>query len=37
MIDVRKLVSTLRICATLFLARMFGRYIHSGYNGRAHV
>lgn len=30
---LRKLTSTTRLCATLFMARMFGRYEHSGWNG----
>ena len=30
---MRKLISTLRIAATLIAARTFGRYIHSGWNG----
>lgn len=33
MLRLRKLRSTLRICLTLLLARMFGEYIHSGWNG----
>ena len=28
-----KLFSTLRIVVTLFMARTFGRYEHSGWNG----
>lgn len=28
-----KLTQTLKIAATLVLARTFGRYIHSGWNG----
>lgn len=30
---MRKLIDTTRICATLFMARMFGRYEHSGWDG----
>ena len=29
-----KLLKTLRIASTLMLARTFGRYVHSGYNGK---
>jgi hypothetical protein len=28
-----KVLSTARICATLFMARTFGRYMFSGWNG----
>jgi len=28
-----KLIKTMRICATLFMARTFGEYEHSGWNG----
>lgn len=29
----RKLIKTIRLLYTLFCARMFGQYIHSGWNG----
>ena len=29
-----KLTDTIRICATLFMARMFGRYEHSVWDGQ---
>jgi hypothetical protein len=31
--QMAKLVSTMRICATLAMVRTFGRYEHSGWNG----
>lgn len=31
-----KLLNTLRICACLFMARTFGRYQHSGWDGTLH-
>lgn len=30
---MKKLFSTLKICTTLFMARTFGEYKHSGWNG----
>lgn len=31
---MRKLADTIRICATLFMARTFGRYEHSVWDGQ---
>jgi hypothetical protein len=28
-----KFANTLRLCASLLMARTFGRYLHSGWNG----
>jgi hypothetical protein len=30
----RKFIQTIKICSNLFMARTFGEYIHSGWNGR---
>jgi hypothetical protein len=30
---MRKLFDTIRICACLFMARTFGEYLHSGWDG----
>ena len=30
---MRKLWSTIRICATIIVARHFGQYVHSGWDG----
>ena len=31
---VKKFASTLRICAGIIMARTFGQYVHSGWNGQ---
>lgn len=33
MYTFKKLIKTIRICSTLFIARTFGEYNHSGWNG----
>ena len=30
---IKKLIKTIKLLSTLFCARMFGKYIHSGWNG----